>query len=90
MKLTKLPEAELDALRARDRFFDTAAAVEVRLEPSHLMADAATVARTGMSRLVRGVARRARRRPVTASATAAGLALLLMRRPLLRAIRRTL
>jgi len=87
MITTKLPQVELDVLKARDRFFTTAAAVELRLAPSHLLGDAATVARSGASRLVHGAARRARQRPAKAAAAAAGLILLVMRRPLFRMIR---
>jgi len=90
MITTKLPEVELNVLKARDRFFSTAAAVELRLAPSHLVGDAATVARSGLSRLGHRLARKARQRPAAAAATAAGLAALLMRRTLFRMVRQTL
>ena len=86
--MTPATTAELDARKARARFLGTAAAMKERLEPSHLIGDAVTGARSGLTGLVRGAAGKASHRPVTAAATVAGVLLFLMRGPLYLMIRK--
>ena len=86
--ITTLQAAELDARKARNRFFGTAAAMKEQLGPSRLIGDAVTGARSGVTELARSATDKARERPAVAAAAAAGVLLLLMHRPLFRLIRR--
>ncbi len=85
-----LAAAELNAQRARSRFCDTAATMKARLEPSRLIGDAVTGARSGAAEFAHAVRNKARANPVVATTIAGGAVLLLARRRLLRTISQTL
>ncbi len=81
-----LAAAELNAQRARSRFCDTAAAMKARLEPSQLIGDAVTGARSGAAKFADTLRSKARANPVVAITIAGGAVLLLTRRHLFRMI----
>ena len=85
-EMKTLPAKELKAREARDRFFGTVAALEERIEPAHLIGEAARGARSRAAELALNTARAARARPVMSAAIAGGISLLLVRRSLGRMI----
>jgi ElaB/YqjD/DUF883 family membrane-anchored ribosome-binding protein len=86
--IDKLEEAEIDATTARVRLADTIDEIQARLAPSQLFDDAIDGIRTRSADLAETASDVVRDRPGTVAASAAGVALLLARRPIARLARR--
>lgn len=86
--IDKLDEAETDVAAARARLSVTVEDIQARLAPSQLLDDAVIVIKTRSTDLAESVSEVVRDRPGTVAASAAGVALLLARRPIARLVGR--
>ncbi len=85
-----LDAAKADARAARARLTATVKEIQARATPSQLLDEALDGVRTRSSELLQSAGDAARKRPGTIAATAAGIALLLARKPLARLGRKLL
>lgn len=82
--IENLDEAKADARTARARLIGTVEEIQARIAPSNLLDDALTGLRTRSADLAESAGRAARQRPGAIAAVAAGVALLLARKPIAR------
>ncbi len=85
-----LDAAKADARVARERLTATMREIQARTTPSQLFDEALDTVRTRSSELIQTAGGAARKRPGAVAATAAGIALLLARKPLMRLGRKLL
>ena len=86
--IDKLDEAETDVAMARAQLSVTVEEIQARLAPSQLLDDAISGVKTRSADLAETASDVVRDRPGTVAASAAGVALLLARRPIARLARR--
>lgn len=86
--IDKLDEAENDVLRARARLMETLDEIQSRVAPSQLFDDALSGVKARSADLAESAGEVVRDRPATVAASAAGVALLLARKPIARIARR--
>lgn len=79
-----LAAAKADARVARARLLGTVQEIQARLTPANLLDEAMTEVRSRSAHMIENAGRAARERPGTIAAVAAGIGLLLARRPLAR------
>ncbi len=86
--IDKLDEAEQQVAVARAQLLGTVESIQARLAPSHLLEDAIDGIKTRSGILAESAGQVVRDRPVATAAGAAGVALLLARKPIARIVRR--
>lgn len=85
---TELDAAALQARMAREKLLGTAHQIQARLNPTTLLDQTVDTVRTGASDLALTTTDAARRNPGAAAGAVAAGALLLLRKPLWRLVRR--
>lgn len=88
MNLVDLEQAKRGAVRARDRFERTLAAVQHRLSPSNLAEEAWEGVKDKGADVADGALQAVKKRPAAVSLALGAFALFLARAPLKRAVRR--
>jgi hypothetical protein len=88
MNLTDLEQAKRGAMRARERFERTLAAVQHRLSPGNLAEEAWEGVKDKGADVADGALQAVKRRPAAVSLALGAFALFLARAPLKRAVRR--
>lgn len=88
--IENLDDAKAEARAARARLMTTVQQIQARTTPAQLLDEALTTVKTRSTELVQNAGEAARKRPGAVVAGAAGIALLLARKPLSRLVHKLL